>query len=169
MMDEPGSEQPMNDDSRVIHGRMRLEVRDRGVLVAQREASNIVVRGGAELVALRFAGQDCPPIDRVSVGFGRDVTNLDATELTPPAGTIDPAALSSPIAPADFKVATDRPAIVVVSLASVFHPTVDLPDVSEAGLLGGDRLYNQVVFEPIRLRVGQDVTFFWEIHFPFGH
>jgi hypothetical protein len=159
----------MNVDRRRIQGRMRLEVRTRGKVVAVRAAANVVVRGGAELVALRFAGKDCAPIDRVSVGFGRDVSDLEATNLTPPDGAIDAAALSSPIAPADFHVATDRPGIVVVSLESLFHPTIDLPDVSEAGLFGGDRLYNQVVFEPVRLRVGHDVTFFWEIHFPFGH
>ena len=50
-----------------------------------------------------------------------------------------------------------------------FKPTVDLTDVSEAGLLAGDVLYNQVVFEPVTLRPGQNVTFFWEINFPFGH
>jgi hypothetical protein len=158
------------DDTRRITARMRLEVRDAGVLVAVRSASNIVVRGGAQLVALRFTGQDASPIDRVRVGFGRDVVDSEATALTAPTGgAIDPAALASPIAPADFTVIGDRPAIVVVSLASAFHPTVDLADVSEAGLFGGDRMYNQVAFEPVTLRVGHDVTFFWEIHFPFGH
>lgn len=157
-------------DTGRITGRMHLEVRDGDTLVAVRSARNIVVRGGAQLVAQRFTGQDAAPVDRVRVGFGRDVVDPDATALTgPPDGRIDAAALASPIAPVDFTVAADRPSSVVVSLASVFHPTVDLPDVSEAGLFGGDRLYNQVAFEPVTLRVGHDVTFFWEIHFPFGH
>ena len=64
---------------------------------------------------------------------------------------------------------TDRPDVVQVVVSSVFHPTVVLQDVTEAGLMAGDRLYNQVVFEPVTLRPGQDVTFFWEIDFPFGH
>lgn len=157
------------DDVRRITGRMSLEVRSRGQLIAVRSVGNIVVRGGAQLVALRLTGQDAAPIDRVRLGFGRDVADAEATGLTAPTGAIEPAALVSPIAPADFTVATDRPANVVVSVASLFHPTVDLADVSEAGLFGGDRLYNQVAFEPITLRVGHDVTFFWEIHFPFGH
>ena len=157
-------------DMRRITSRMRLEVRAAGSLVAARSAHNIVVRGGAQLIALRFTGQDAAPVDRVRVGFGRDVVDPEATALTgPPGGGIDAAALASPIAPVDFTVAADGPSSVVVSLASVFHPTVDLPNVSEAGLFGGDRLYNQVAFEPVTLRVGHDVTFFWEIHFPFGH
>ena len=53
--------------------------------------------------------------------------------------------------------------------ADRFQPTVELTGVTEAGLLAGDKLYNQVVFEPVTLRPGQDVTFFWEIDFPFGH
>jgi hypothetical protein len=152
-----------------IIGHMRLVVRAAGAVVAERRARNIVARGGAELIARRFAGLDSAPIDRVGVGFGRDVADVEATGLTPPTGDIPPAALASPIAPADFSLVTDRPTVVVVSLASLFHPTVELPGVSEAGLFGGDRLYNQVVFEPVTLRVGHDVTFFWDIHFPFGH
>jgi hypothetical protein len=152
-----------------IIGQMRLVVRAAGAVVAVRQARNIVARGGAELVARRFAGLESAPIDRVGVGFGRDVADVEAIALTPPSGDIPAAALGSPVAPADFSLVTDRPTVVVVSLASLFHPTVDLPDVSEAGLFGGDRLYNQVVFEPVTLRVGQDVTFFWDIHFPFGH
>jgi hypothetical protein len=26
-----------------------------------------------------------------------------------------------------------------------------------------------VVFEPVTLRVGQDITFFWEVDLPYGH
>jgi hypothetical protein len=153
-----------------IRGGMRMEVRDGQGLVTVREARNIVVQAGAELVARRFAGLDCPPIDRVRVGFGRAVADVAATALQGPAtGQFDAAALQSAVAPADFTLATDRPAVVIVSLSSVFHPTVDLPDVSEAGLFGGDHLYNQVAFEPVTLRVGHDVTFFWEIQFPYGH
>ena len=51
----------------------------------------------------------------------------------------------------------------------VFKPTVELVDVTEAGLRAGEKLYNQVVFEPVTLRPGQDITLFWEIDFPFGH
>jgi len=157
-------------DTRTFGARMRLEVRDGRDVIATREAQNIVVRAGAQLVALRVAGQDSAPIDRVRVGFGHEIADVEATGLSGPAtGSFDPAALTSPIAPEDFTVAIDRPSVVVISLSSLFHLTVDLPGVSEAGLFAGDRMYNQVVFEPVTLRVGQDVTFFWEIQFPFGH
>jgi hypothetical protein len=153
-----------------IQGRMRLEVRDGDALVASRTANNAVLRGGAELVARRLGGLDSSPISAVVVGFGTEAADLGATALTPPTDPNIPAeALSSPVKPEDVTVLTDRPDAVVVNLATLFHPTVALDGVTEAGLLGGDRLYNQVVFEPVSLRVGQDVTFFWEIDFPFGH
>jgi len=153
-----------------IHGRMRLEVRDAGALLATRSATNAVLRGGAELVARRLGGLDASPLTSVAVGFGLEAADVGATTLTPPPDPTIPAeALSSPVKPEDVTVLTDRPDVVVVKLATLFHPTVALDGVTEAGLLGGDRLYNQVVFEPVTLRSGQDVTFFWEIDFPFGH
>ena len=78
-------------------------------------------------------------------------------------------ALQSKVDPNDFIIASDQPGTIRVSVNALFKPTVELKDVSEAGLLAGEVLYNQVVFEPVTLRPGQDVTFFWEINFPFGH
>src|SRR6478735_7439247 len=154
-----------------IRGRLRLQVREADLLVAERTADNAVLRGGAELVARRLGGLDASALSAVLVGFGTEAAHLDATSLTPPPGPNPPPpeALSSPVGPDDVTVDTGRPDAVVVRLATVFHPTQDLDGVSEAGLQGGDRLYNQVVFEPVSLLVGQDVTFFWEIDFPFGH
>jgi hypothetical protein len=153
-------------------GRLRLEVRDPGGGVTARSAQNIVLQRGAEIVAALFAGEDgAGPIDTLQVGFGVDGADVGATSLTPPpAGGVDAAALASPVQKTDFAVQTDADArLVRVSVTTAFHPTVTLDDVTEAGLLAGDRLYNQVVFDPVTLRVGQDVTFFWEIDFPFGH
>jgi hypothetical protein len=154
-----------------IRGRLRLEVRVAGGrLLTCRAAANAVLRGGAELVARRLSGLDAEPFTAVAVGFGTESANAGATALTPPTdATIPASALSSPVTAAAVKVATDRPDAVLLSLTTVFHPTVTLTDVTEAGLLAGDRLYNQVVFEPVTLQPGQDVTFFWEIDFPFGH
>ncbi len=156
-----------------LQGRMTMRIRsDEGAPVTERHASNIVLRRGAEIVAHLFAGVDgAGPIDRVQVGFGRESADVGATSLTPPEdGTIDPDALDSPVAADDFTIATDAQArLVRVSIAATFAPTVDLDDVSEAGLLAGDQLYNQVVFEPVDMRVGQDITLFWEVDFPFGH
>jgi hypothetical protein len=152
-------------------GRMLLEVRELdGRLVAERRATNIVLRGGAELVAKRFAGQANTPINRIGVGFGREAADVGVTALTGPSGDgIPAAALFTEIPPESFTVDTTLASAVGVTVASLFHPTVDLPDVSEAGLLADDLLYNQVVFEAVTLKVGQDITFFWEIQFPFGH
>ena len=152
-------------------GRMRLQVaRTDGTVLTERSAQNLVLRGGAELVARRFAGVDAAPINRIGLGFGREAADPGATTLTGPTDDGVPAsALTSPVAPGDFTIASDRPGFVQVSVATVFHPTVELEGVSEAGLLGDDQLYNQVVFEPVTLKVDQDVTFFWEIDFPFGH
>jgi hypothetical protein len=153
-----------------IRGQLLLEVRDGGMLVASRSGDNAVLRGGAELVAQRLGGLDVGPISSVMVGFGAEAADVGAIALTPPTDPNIPAeSLSSPVAPEDVTVLTDRPDAVVMSLATLFRPTVKLAGVTEAGLLAGDRLYNQVVFEPVTLRVGQDVTFFWEIDFPFGH
>jgi hypothetical protein len=160
-----------------LKGRMRCEVKSRsGVVIAERHATNIVLRNGATLVANLFSGAaGFKAINTLQVGFGTEQAAAEATALTPPpapqppATPIPPEALKSPIAPANFSIVTDKPGLIQVTVASVFHPTVDLDNVSEAGLLGGDQLYNQVVFEPVPLRVGQDVTFFWEVDFPFGH
>jgi hypothetical protein len=150
---------------------LRLDVRaPDGRLLARRTGRNAVLRGGAELVARRLSGLDAEPIGAVTVGFGTESADAGASALTrPPDGSIPAAALSTPVTPDAVTVTLDQPDAVLLSLATVFHPTVTLPDVTEAGLLAGGRLYNQVVFEPVTLQVGQDVTFFWQIDFPFGH
>ena len=151
-----------------LRGRLRLLVRNPdGTTAAERDASNAVLRQGAELVAKLFAGQTSTPIDGVRVGFGTDPLEPTATELGPPPAGIDPAALTSPVSPADFTITAgdDR---VQVAIAATYSPTVDLPGVTEAGLVSGGALYNHVLFDPVTLHQGQAVTFFWEIDFPFG-
>jgi hypothetical protein len=153
-------------------GRLQLAVRAQdGQLLAERAATNIVLRQGAAIIARLFSGADSAlPIDEVRVGFAKVAATPELTALTPPATPdIPPAALSSPVIASDFTVNVNRPGSVQVLVSSVFKPTVELKDVTEAGLLAGDALYNQVVFEPVTLRPGQEITFFWEIDFPFGH
>lgn len=155
-----------------LRGRMELQVRSSdGRLVAVRRSTNVVLRRGAEIVGRLFAGvEGAGPVDRLAVGFGREAADAEATALVPPpGGGVDPEALVGEVAPDDFTFVTDSPGFVRLSVASVFRPTVDLTGVSEAGLMTGEDLYNQVVFEPVDLSVGQDVTFFWDIDFPFGH
>jgi hypothetical protein len=152
-------------------GRLLLSMRDaRGALV-ERRARNIVLRQGAAIIAGLFSGASgATRIDSVRVGFSREAATPELTALTPPPGASIPAsALQSAVDAADFTLVTDRAGSVQLLVSSVFKPTQELTDVTEAGLMAGERLYNQVVFEPVTLRPGQDVTFFWEIAFPFGH
>ncbi|WP_261565102.1 hypothetical protein [Frankia gtarii] len=157
-------------DGRRIRGRLRLDARaPDGRLLARRQATNAVLRGGAELVARRLGGLPADPITAVGVGFGTEAADAGMTALARPADVSIPAsALTSPVSEGEITIQSDGPDAVLLSVATVFHPTAKLTDVTEAGLLAGDRLYNQVVFEPVTLDVDQDVTFFWEIDFPFG-
>jgi len=155
-----------------IRGRLALRVMSPdNQLVAEREANNMVLRLGAGIIARLFAGTpDSKPINQLQVGFGTDAATAELTALTPPADTTIPAAsLRSALTPASFQIATDKPNSIQVSVTAVFTPDRDLADVTEAGLLAGDELYNQVVFEPVTLKAGQNISFFWEINFPFGH
>lgn len=153
-------------------GRLHLKITDPGgALISERRARNIVLRQGAEIIAALFSGAaEASPISLVQVGFATEGATVETTALTlPEDASIPGTALVSPVAPGDFSVVSDRPGMVQVLIASVFKPTVELKDVTEAGLLANGKLYNQVVFEPVTLRPGQDITFFWEIDFPFGH
>lgn len=153
------------------NGRLDLVVRSRqGRVEARRQVRNIVLQGGAELIAQLFSGAGgAGPIDRILIGFGHEAATANATALTPPDDAGVPAsALETLLPPGSFVIDTGGAGKVSVAVNAVFSPTLELPDVTEAALAANDRLYNQVVFEPITLRVGQDVTFFWQIEFPYG-
>lgn len=158
------------NDSRIT-GRLLLTVRSAdGQVVAERRAENMVLRKGATIIANLFSGAaGAAPINQIQVGFAKDSGTADLTALTPPDPALPVATLRSPLKPENFKVIADQPNQVRVSISAVFHPTLDLPNVTEAGLLAGEDLYNQVVFEPLTLHTSQDITFFWQVDFPFGH
>lgn len=153
-----------------MQGRLAMLVRERdGRTVAERRGRNIVLRQGASIVAALFAGAaGGSAITHVQVGFAKQTATPEATSLTPPDVPVDAAALRTAIAPEQFRIVADQPGAVVVAVDALFRPTVQLDNVSEAGLMAGDKVYNQVIFEPVTLRPGQDVTFFWEVDFPFG-
>jgi len=155
--------------SLVPQGKLRISIRAGGRLLARRRGRNMVLRSGAGLIAKLFTGTpDTPPVNHIRVGFAREAGSVDMAALTPPDPPIAVEALQGPIAAQDFTVVADQPGAIKVIVNALFKPTVELKDVTEAGLMAGDVLYNQVVFEPVTLRPGQDVTFFWEIDFPFG-
>jgi hypothetical protein len=155
--------------SLVPQGELKMRIRAGGRLVARRQARNMVLRSGAGLIARLFTGTpETAPVNRIRVGFAREAGSVDLAALTPPDPPIAVEALQSAVAAPDFTVIADRPGAIKVMVNALFKPTVELKDVSEAGLMAGDVLYNQVVFEPVTLRPGHDVTFFWEIDFPFG-
>lgn len=153
---------------RTPQGRLLLTIRDaNGAIVATRAARNRVLRGGAEVIASLFAGARNTPIDRVRLGFGQATVDPTANALTPPPEAIPPERLQATLKPEDFTVRAGEDK-VTVDVAAPFEPQQDIAGVSEAGLVSGDVLYNQVIFEPVTLRQGQVVTFFWQIEFPFG-
>ena len=148
---------------------LQITVRSsRGAVVASRDTHNMVLRNGARLIAKLFTGQGGQAINRLQLGFATEEAPVEATFLTQTVPPLDVAVLRSDITPNAFTIDTAPPDVVRVSVNALFIPTVKLEGVSEAGLLGGDDLYNQVVFEPVTLEAGQSVTFFWQIEFPFG-
>ena len=154
-------------------GRMAMSVHDaQGRLVAERRAGNMVLRSGALLIARLFSGNPAAgAIDAIGVGFARSPGGAELIALMPPPADagIAPEALRTGLGPESFAVEADLAGIVQVRVSATFRPVREIRDVTEAGLLAGDVLYNQVIFEAVTLRAGQDVTFFWQIDFPFGH
>jgi hypothetical protein len=155
---------------KVTRGRLLMRVSSSGgALVAERRANNIVLRQGATIVAKLFAGvPNASAVTHVQLGFAREAAGPDTTALMPPDLAIPAENLRAAIAAGSFRIIDDDPAAIKVAINALFRPAIELKDVSEAGLMAGTTLYNQVVFEPVTLRPGQDITFFWEVDFPFG-
>jgi hypothetical protein len=57
-----------------------------GRTIALRCATNIVLRGGAELVARLFSGQASSPINQIGLVFGLEAADVGSTALTGPTG-----------------------------------------------------------------------------------
>ena len=160
-------------------GRLQLTIRStEGALVAERRASNRVLRSGAKILAGLFTGTRVPAggIDKVRFGFGNAPLQLEDTELRPRFVITDVPNLlpivehgpEASLAPGDFTIETGQDA-VMVNISLSFTPPADVGDVSEAALFAGNDLYNHVLFEPVDMKSGQTITFFWEITFPFGN
>ena len=151
-------------------GRLTLTIESPdGRLVARRDARNLVVKGGAQIIAGLFSGKGKTAIDNVRIGFGKATADVSSTALTAPAQAIDPAHLRAPLTDANFTVDGGGATSVTVRISAPFNPQEEkIENVSEAGLFAGDTLYNQVVFEPITMLKDHVITFFWQVDFPFG-
>jgi hypothetical protein len=158
-------------------GRLQLSIQaSDGTLVAERRASNRVLRSGASIIAGLFTGARTVAINKVGFGFGGEPLSLEATALSDrmidsgvpgllPAFEHGPEAF---LAPTDFTVESG-PDAVLVNVRLSFTPASDVNAVTEAALFAGQDLYNHVLFEPVDMKTGQTITFYWEIAFPFGN
>lgn len=165
-----------------MRGRLRAELRRRGgELVAERRATNTVMRGGARIVAELFAGQG-GPVGHMGVGTSdaapEDVAvdalrNEEVGESPPLAG-----ATTTPVAAGSVRFEVDDTRrLVTVRLRATLPADAAVGRIREAGLLQRttpedgeptDRLYNRVIFAPIDKGDDHELTLFWEIDFPFG-
>src|SRR6516164_5647503 len=92
-------------------GHLLLVVRERGVTVARRQGTNMVLRAGATLIAQLFAGAGgAKAIDTVGIGFATEPGGTEATALTPPpaSANIPPAALRTALAANALQLVTDQ-------------------------------------------------------------
>jgi hypothetical protein len=166
-----------------------LAVRDPGgALIAERRASNVVLRGGAELVAALFSGSAATPVNGVAVGVDPTPSSppYEATRLTTTAadGTpvlqqaaspIDPAGVRAEVLADQLKVRVSLRSVIGPNRAVSPDPEVRMVQIAEAalGVLApdGDSLstvYNRVVFEPVPKNRDQEMALYWEIDFPYG-
>jgi hypothetical protein len=151
-----------------MRAHLRLELKSKaGETVAVRQASNSVLRGGADLLARLFSGQGTG-ITHMAVGTS------DAPEGDPFSTTALTGATEVAIPAEAFSVDPPDPVKRVVRVR--VRATVPAPDavgtLREAALLSrsGDiaTLYNRVTFSPIEKPTDHELTLFWEVGFPYG-
>ena len=170
-----------------IIGRLDLRLRDpSGRTLACRRATNTVMRGGAGLIADLFRGAATTAINGMAVGIGSEppVPPFDSDALVTSNPDATPAILrfAIPIAPEamtvevierDFKVRLRVRGLLPAEFAQ--DPAGNSVEFGEAGLgvlapdgLSLARLYNRVVFEPIRKEKDQEIALYWDVDFPYG-
>lgn len=149
-----------------------------GVPVAERDATNSVMRSGAELVGRLFAGGGTG-ITHMAVGTS-DAAETDAFTTTALANSDGNGGAGlvgdteAPIAAAAFSTTTDEAKrLVLVRVRATLPAAAAVGKVREAGLVsradGGDPvLYNRVTFAPIGKGDDHELTMFWEVSFPYG-
>ena len=161
-----------------MRGRLRLELRDGDQrLVAERAATNSVMRTGGSLVAGLFAGQGSPI---THMGVGTSDADDPTFALTALANTADgngSGALSGStevaIAPTDFTIVPDDVRrLFLVKVRATLQPADAVGTIREAGLVSRAAdtsvLYNRVLFTPVEKGDDHELTLFWEVSFPYG-
>ena len=172
-----------------ITGTLAIELREPGGrVVLRRSARNSVMRGGALLIADLFRGAAATPVNGMAVGLSSeppappyDTTALTTTNpdnspaITRFAVPLGPDATSVEVIEGLFKVRVKVRGLVPADFVQSADAQASSVDIGEAalGVLAEDgasltRLYNRVVFEPIRKEPGQEVALYWDIEFPFG-
>ena len=175
--------------SRTIQGRLRLVLRDAGGNpVLERNACNVVLRSGAELLAALISGSAATPINGVAVGVNPVPSSppYDSTAITVAApdgtpiiqqntGTVDPAGITTTVLADELKVRVSLRTVLGPNRAVSPDAAVRTVEIGEAalGTLAADgnslaRVYNRVVFEPVPKARDQELALYWEIDFPYG-
>ena len=151
-----------------MRAQLRIELRTReGPLIAERQAFNSVLRGGANLLARLFARQ------------GTGITHMAVgTSDTPETEAFGTEALTEPtevaIAPEAFAIDPPDPVkrVVRVRVRATVPAAAAVGTIREAALMARDggaaTLYNRVVFSPIEKADDHELTLFWEVGFPYG-
>ena len=151
-----------------MRARLRVELTTKsGEVIAEREASNAVLQGGAALLARLFSGQGAG-ITHMGVGTS-DVPESEAFGTTALAGVTEVA-----IPPDAFQVDPPDPVkrVVRVRVRATVPAADAVGTIREAALVSrsGDSatLYNRVIFAPIEKANDHELTLFWEVGFPYG-
>jgi hypothetical protein len=167
-----------------MRGRLHLILSDRdGRPVAERRATNTVMRSGAAIVAELFLGQG-QPVTHMAVGVSdADPDDTGRTALSNEAFGSDPpltGATRAQVSPGSIVFDTDDVKRQVrVRMRATLPNDASVGKIREAGLVAlvpaadpadppTERLYNRVTFAPIEKGDDHELTLFWEVEFPFG-
>jgi hypothetical protein len=156
---------------------VQILLRDRsGHVLVRRDASNAVMRSGADLVARAFAGEG-GGITHMGVGNSdaADPEDFSLTSLAN-AGVVGEALAGDTevaIAPDAIQFIPDAARrVMIVRIRATLPDAAAVGTVREAGLLsrtaGGATLYNRVTFAPFNKGDDHELTLFWEVAFPYG-
>ena len=148
-----------------------------GQVLAERRATNAVMRTGGELIARLFAGKGSP-ITHMGVGTSDDSEPADfsMTALTNEVVEGVPQLAGDdkvPLQPDQFHIVPDQERQrFTVKVRGTLPNEAAVGTVREAGLFSEENgsfvLYNRVTFAPIEKADDHELTLFWEVSFPYG-